>query len=175
LFGVSARAEVMAWLLTHESGHPAAIAKDTGYFSKSIQVALNEMEQSGHVRSERGGREKKFRLYRPHWSFLIAGQESRGFPRWIHWPLVFHFAFRTLELLGMADTSGGSEHLRAIQQRRFLDEIAPTLRESGLRSFMTAHRDLTGKSLMDAILRDVGELGRLLDTDFMPHHPTCQP
>ena len=169
LFGVNARAEIMAWLLTHESGHPAAIAMDTGYFSKSIQVTLNEMEQSGHVRSERDGREKKFRLHRPHWNFLIAGQESRGFPRWINWPPVFYFAFRTLNLLGMADTPGASENLRAIQQRRFLDEIAPTLQESGLRSFMTAHRDLTGKSLTDAILRDVGELGRLLDTDFMLH------
>lgn len=169
LFGVNARAEIMAWLLTHESGHPAAIAMDTGYFSKSIQVTLNEMEQSGHVRSERDGREKKFRLHRPHWNFLIAGQESRGFPRWINWPPVFYFAFRTLNLLSKADTPGASENLRAIQQRGFLDEIAPTLRESGLRSFMTAHRNLTGKSLTDAILRDVGELGRLLDTDFMLH------
>jgi hypothetical protein len=169
LFGVNARAEIMAWLLTHESGHPAAIAMDTGYFSKSIQVTLNEMEQSGHVRSERDGREKKFRLHRPHWSFLITEQESRGFPRWINWPPVFYFAFRTLDLLNKADTPGASENLRAIQQRGFLDEIAPTLRESGLLPFMTAHRELTGKSLTDAILRDVGELGRLLDTDFMLH------
>lgn len=167
LFGVNARAEIMAWLLTHESGHPAAIARDTGYFSKSIQLTLNEMEQSGHVRSDRDGREKKFRLHRPNWSFLIAWPESRGFPRWINWSLVFYFAFRTLNLLNKADTPGASENLRAIQQRGFLDEIAPWLQESCLRSFMTAHRDLTGKSLTDAILRDVEELGRLLDTDFM--------
>lgn len=166
LFGVNARAEIMAWLLTHESGHPAAIAKDTGYFSKSIQATLNEMEQSGHVRSERDGREKKFRLHRPNWHFLIAGSESRGFPRWINWPPVFYFAFRTLELLGEAETPGASENLRAIQQRGFLDEIAPALRESGLRSSMTANRDLTGSKLTDAILRDVKELGRLLESDF---------
>ncbi len=169
LFGVNARAEIMAWLLTHESGHPAAIARDTGYFSKSIQLTLNEMEQSGHVRSDRDGREKKFRLHRPNWSFLIAWPESRGYPRWINWPPVFYFAFRTLNLLNKAHTPGASENLRAIQQRGFLDEIAPTLQESGLRSLMTAHRDLTGKNLTDAILRDVGELGRLLDTDFMRH------
>lgn len=166
LFGVNARAEIMAWLLTHESGHPAAIAKDTGYFSKSIQATLNEMEQSGHVRSERDGREKKFRLHRPNWQFLIAASESRGFPRWINWPPVFYFAFRTLDLLGKAETPGASENLRAIQQRGFLDEIAPALRESGLRTNMTAHRELTGSNLTNAILRDVGELGRLFETDF---------
>jgi hypothetical protein len=170
LFGVNARAEIMAWLLTHESGHPAAIAMDTGYFSKSIQVTLNEMEQSGHVRSERDGREKKFRLQRQNWSFLIAWPESRGFPRWINWPPVYYFAFRTLDLLGKAEAPGASENLRAIQQRGFLDEIAPALRESGLRTTMNAHRDLTGSKLTDAILRDVGELGRLLESDFTNNH-----
>ncbi len=167
LFGVNARAEIMAWLLTHESGHPAAIAMATGYFSKSIQVTLNEMEQSGHVRSERDGREKKFRLHRPHWSFLIASPDSRSFPRWINWPPLFYFAFRTLDLLGKAETPGASETLHAIQQRGFLDEIAPALRESGLSSNMTAHRNLTGSRLTEAILRDVDELGRLLDSDFV--------
>jgi hypothetical protein len=166
LFGVNARAEIMAWLLTHESGHPAAIAMDTGYFSKSIQVTLNEMEQSGHIRSERAGREKKFRLHRRDWSFLITWPEPGGFPRWINWPPVFYFAFRTIDLLGMAETPGASENLRAIQLRGFIDEIAPALRHSGLRPAMSANRDLTGNQLTDAILRDVEELGRLLDADF---------
>ncbi len=170
LFGVNARAEIMGWLLTHESGHPAAIAKDTGYFSKSIQVTLNEMEQSGHVRSERDGREKKFRLQRQNWHFLIAWPEARGYPRWINWPPIYYFAFRTLELLGTTETPGTSQSLRAIQQRRVLDEIAPALRESGLRSTMTATRDLTGSKLTDAILHDVTELGRLLESDFAPIH-----
>jgi hypothetical protein len=71
-------------------------------------------------------------------------------------------------LLGKAETPGASENLRAIQQRRFLDEIAPALRESGLRTTMTAHRELTGNHLTDAILRDVEELGRLLVCDFAP-------
>jgi hypothetical protein len=31
---------------------------------------------------------------------------------------------------------------------------------------MTANRDLTGSQLTDAILRDVGKLGRLLESDF---------
>lgn len=70
-------------------------------------------------------------------------------------------------VLGKTETPGASESLHAIQQRGFLDEIAPALRESGLRSNMTAHRDLTGSSLTEAILRDVEELGRLLDSDFV--------
>jgi hypothetical protein len=37
LFGMQARAEVMAWLLSHEQGHPAEIARQTGYFRGAIQ------------------------------------------------------------------------------------------------------------------------------------------
>ncbi len=168
LFGVNARAEIMAWLLTHEFGHPAAIAKDTGYFSKSIQTTLNDMEDSGQIRSERDGREKRFSLQRNDWSFLITSPGSIEFPRWINWSPVFYFAFRTLLLLGGDDSPTASANLRAIQQRGFLDEVAPALRSSGLRSTMMANRDLTGSQLIDAILQDVQTLGRLVENDFRP-------
>jgi len=166
LFGVNARAEIMAWLLTHESGHPAAIAKDTGYFSKSIQATLNDMEDSGQIRSERDGREKKFRLQRKDWNFLLSGSHVHDFPRWINWPPVFYFAHRTLQLLGEPASANASANLNAIYQRGFLDEIAPALRSSGLRSTMAATRDLTGSRLTDSILQDVQNLGCLLENDF---------
>lgn len=81
LFGVNSRAEIIAWLLTHESGHPAAIARGTGYFSKSVQHTLNEMEDSGHIRSRREGREKIFWLKPGAWDVLITWSQPSGFPR----------------------------------------------------------------------------------------------
>ncbi len=47
-----------------------------------------------------------------------------------------------LELLGEPKEPGATEHLRAIQQRSFLDEISPSLRDSRLRALMSAHPDL---------------------------------
>ena len=89
LFGVNARAEIMAWLLSHDSGHPAAIARSTGYFSKSIQQTLNEMEESGQVISVRQGREKMFRVRAQDWRFLApvtaSDGDSKPFPRWVDW------------------------------------------------------------------------------------------
>ncbi len=166
LFGVNARAEIIAWLLTHESGHPAAIARDTGYFSKSVQLTLNDMEQSGHIRSRRDGREKVFWLRRDDWRFLITWQTPKEFPRWINWSPVFYFVTRTLMLLDQKNPDQNSDRLRAIQQRGFLDEMMPALTRSGLAPSMTAHRDLTGTQLTDAILHDVAMLGRLLENDF---------
>jgi hypothetical protein len=174
LFGVTARAEIMAWLLTHEEGHPAAISKSTAYFAKSIQATLNEMEASGQIRSERHGREKYFRLHRDDWRFLITWPEPSGFPRWISWPPVFYFAFRTLQMLGETGASDTSDRLRAIQQRGFLDEVAPALREGRLRSRLSAHQDLKGVQLTEAILRDAAELGQLLESDF-PRDSTAVP
>jgi hypothetical protein len=166
-FGVNARAEIMTWLLTHQSGHPAAIAKATGYFSKSIQSTLNEMEQSGQIRSTREGREKKFWVQSENWNFFATWNHPQGFPRWINWPPIFHFVKRTLQLLEEVESPHASVHLRAIQQRGFLDEIAPALRESGLRFGMVSNRDFTGSQLTKAVIQDVEKLIHLLETDFL--------
>lgn len=104
LFGVNVRAEIIAWLLTHESGHPAAIARDTGYFSKSVQHTLNEMEDSGHIRSRRDGREKIFWVKPGAWDFLISWSQPLGFPRWVDWMPVFS-AITTI--LGPSLIAGG--------------------------------------------------------------------
>jgi hypothetical protein len=60
LFGMQARAEVMGWLLANDQGHPAEIARQTGYFRGSIQNVLNDLTTSGHIGSIRIGREKTF-------------------------------------------------------------------------------------------------------------------
>ncbi len=166
LFGVNARAEIMAWLLTHESGHPAEISRATGYFSKSIQTTLNEMEQSGHLRSARDGREKRFWLQRGDWDFLIPRREPLVLPRWVNWSPIFYFAQRTLELLKDPVEPTASENLRAIQLRGFLDEILPRLGQSGFTTVLSAHRGMKGSELTAAVLKDVERLGILLDSDF---------
>jgi hypothetical protein len=63
---VSARAEIIPWQLTHESGHPAAIARDTGYVSKSVQHILNQKENAGHLRSCKEGATRCFESRLPN-------------------------------------------------------------------------------------------------------------
>lgn len=79
---------------------------------------------------------------------------------------MFSFAFRTLRLLGETGACDASDRLRAIQQHGFLDEVAPAVREGRLRSRLSAHQDLKGAQLTEAILHDVAELGQLLESDF---------
>ena len=162
LFGVNARAEIIAWLLTHESGHPAAIARDTGYFSKSVQYTLNEMEASGHIRSRRDGREKIFWLKPRAWDFLITWSQPAGFPRWVDWMPVFSATTTFIDTLGSPGLDAAPQQVQSIQLRHALDTAMPALSRAGLAESLTASRKLTGTQLIDAIHEDLTQLEHIL-------------
>jgi len=172
LFGVNARAEIMAWLLTHESGHPAAIARDTGYFSKSVQHTLNEMEDSGHIRSRRDGREKIFWLKPGAWEVFITWSRPSGFPRWVDWMPVFSAITIFIDALGQPGLDDAPEQVQSIQLRQTLDAAMPALSRAGLAESLTASRKQTGSQLIDAIHEDLMKLEQTLEASFssaIPH------
>ena len=160
LFGVNARAEIMAWLLTHDSGHPAAIARSTGYFSKSIQQTLNEMEESGQVLSVRHGREKHFRVRSKDWHFLLppAADGQTSFPRWIDWMPLFAAITRFSETLAMPGIDEKSENFQAIKLREALDEAMPALVRAGVSHELQTTRDFRGADLVQSLLADIDSL-----------------
>ena len=160
LLGVNARAEILAWLLTHDSGHPAAIARSTGYFSKSIQQILNEMEESGQVISVRHGREKHFRVRTADWQFLLPpptdGQSA--FPRWVDWMPLFAAITRFAETLALPGIDDKSEHFQAIKLREALDEAMPALVRAGVSHELRSSRDQRGADLIQSLLADLDSL-----------------
>ena len=164
LFGVNARAEILAWLLTHESGHPAAIARDTGYFSKSVQFTLNEMEDSGHVRSRRDGREKFFWIKPDDWKFLVTWDHPTGFPSWIDWMPLFSAVTTVVDTFGRSDLAESAESVQAILLRKALDHAMPAFARAGLAERMSASRGLTGKQLVHSFMRDAEMLGHALES-----------
>lgn len=160
LLGVNARAEILAWLLTHDSGHPAAIARSTGYFSKSIQQILNEMEESGQVISVRHGREKHFRVRAADWQFLLPpptdGQNA--FPRWVDWMPLFAAITRFAETLALPGIDDKSEHFQSIKLREALDEAMPALVRAGVSHELRSSRDQRGGVLIQSLLADLDSL-----------------
>ncbi len=157
LLGVNARAEIMAWLLTHDSGHPAAIARSTGYFSKSVQQTLNEMEESGQVLSARHGREKHFRVRVNDWLFLLppAVDGQSAFPRWVDWMPLFAGITRFAETLALPGIDEESERFQAIKLRAALDEAMPALVCAGIAHKFRTTRDLRGAELVQSLLSDI--------------------
>jgi hypothetical protein len=160
LLGVNARAEIMAWLLTHDSGHPAAIARSTGYFSKSIQQTLNEMEDSAQVISVRHGREKHFRVRAKDWHFLLPppADGHGAFPRWIDWMPLFAAITRFAETLALPGIDEKSERFQAIKLREALNEAMPALIRAGVSHELQTTRDFRGADLVQSLLADIDSL-----------------
>jgi hypothetical protein len=123
LFGRQSRAEVMVWLLAHESGHPAEIARQTGHFRRSIQLTLNELERSGHIRSNRQTRTKHFSLHHDDWRFLATWKKptEQAFPHWLPWAAVYRWLEQFHALLDDTQLNEASPELQAIEWRRRLD------------------------------------------------------
>lgn len=137
LFGRQSRAEVMAWLLTHEAGHPAQIARETGYFRGSIQNVLNELELSGHVQATRQGREKFFSARREQWRFLLTWTDVVEFPRWRPWPGLFSLFRGIHDLVDNPGFSKYSNDLQAIELNRVMSPLVARLVNEGYASPFT--------------------------------------
>ncbi len=123
LFGRQSRAEIMAWLLAHESGHPAEIARQTGHFRRSIQLALNELERSGHIRARREARAKQFSLVHDDWRFLATWKNPPGqsFPAWLPWAAILRWLEQFFALLDDTKIAAASLEFQAIEWNRRLD------------------------------------------------------
>ena len=92
IFGLNARPEIMAWLWTHRAGHPARIARETGWFSKSVQAILDDMETAGCVTSCTRGKCREFSFHARNQIFhpelgIGAVWQSQG-PRWSAFKLI---------------------------------------------------------------------------------------
>lgn len=161
LFGRQARAEVFAWLLTHKSGHPAEIARQTGYFRRTVQLVLNELAESGHVRAFRVGREKNFSIYHKEWEFLLPQTEVCDSLTWVTWAPVFAALEKFQTVLLTPGLDERSERFQAIQFRDVLEQsLLPALDRAGLPHQFKASSDLRGSELIDVTFQDVMRLLR---------------
>ncbi len=87
LFGINARAEILALLASKEQIHPSEAARQTHYYQKTVQLALVEMAQSSAIRVRTSKKEKYYHLKPDVLDELLkpTGQT----PRWINWPALF--------------------------------------------------------------------------------------
>jgi hypothetical protein len=96
LVGITARAEIIAYLCTHKSGHPRQIALETGYSQKNVQDTLVDMAASQYIQTvqTRGRRKIYFILPETQEDLLLKPEKP---PRWVVWPHIF----RALEIMWM--------------------------------------------------------------------------
>jgi hypothetical protein len=165
LLGRQARAEIFAWMLTHEQGHPAEVARQVGYYRRTVQQVLNELSESGHVRTFRSGREKYFAINHREWRFLIPGAGAETFPAWINWAPLFTALQFFLSTLSKPGFDEDSERFQSIQLRQALQNSLPALIRAGIVKDLKATENLQGSDFIEAVLSDLETILRIINAD----------
>ena len=129
LLGVNARCEIWLYLLLNGKGHARGIARETGYFQKTIQDALAEMGQSGFVRGQAKGRERLY-AFAPEMAGAFA---PRGpLPRWLNWPAVFAAVESIWTFVQDPQTEACDDWMLAARLHALIRDVAARLTQAGV-------------------------------------------
>ncbi len=155
LLGVNARAEIIQYLLTHEAGHPAEIARQSYYFKKTVQDALVDMHRSAVVEVRTSGREKHYWLKPDPWARLLHRDDENKMPEWVSWPAVF-IALERIWLKLLDPTRDELDpRVLAVELRKLLADIRPAVERAGYPVNTLSRLQYTGEEFVTEFLRDV--------------------
>lgn len=160
LMGVSARSEILVYLLTHDSGHPTQIARDTYYYQKTVQDALKDMVRSGLIHVRASSREKHYWLNPEEWRFLLAGE--KGFPKWINWPLLFGALEEVWLKISDAKLHDLDPLLLSSEIRGMMQRVKPRIQQAGFLFALSDESAHPGESYLRIFVADMGRLSTML-------------
>ncbi len=167
-FGINARAEVFSWLLlAGHAGHPAGIARETGWGAKTIQVVLNEMAESGLVSVMEGEREKRFRIPQGDWKFLLP--QGRRPVWWCQAPF-YEACSGIVQLLDELEAAASaSEAAKAVKIRGILPGVTKDFVLAKQSGRFEIPASLRGAELVEAVknetlrlINDINDRGGLI-------------
>ena len=156
-FGINARAEVFTWLLIEgRSGHPARIARETGWGPKTVQVVLNEMAESGLVFVTEGERERRFRINHDDWTFLLPKGKS---PVWWSQAPFYEACFGLVQLLEELEAvPDASDAARSVKIRSLIPRVTNGFVLAKQPERFDALVQLRGTELVEAVASETGRL-----------------
>jgi DNA-binding transcriptional regulator PaaX len=145
-------------MLTHPDGHPPEMARQTGYFPKTVQMTLAEMAQSGKIHSARKGREKHYRLDGAEWSLLRAQED---WPVWVSWPQWFAAMAAIWRLAQNRELAQTSVELQAAEWHKLMGRLGPWLAQSNPGMVPKDLSRLTGATYLQALQTELIRLSGL--------------
>lgn len=158
LLGINIRSEIVMYLLTHASAHPAAIAREAGYSVRAVQNTLADMSQSGVVQLRVSQREKHYWVRSETWGHLL--QRPTPFPKWTTWPPFFS-AWEQIWLgLNAPRLPLLDPLLQASELRQLMKQVRPSLERAGFDKTLSDDRQHLGESYLPVFLEDVMRLLR---------------
>jgi len=158
LCGVNVRAEIIAYLLTHETGHPAEMARALYFHKRTIQDALGEMNASGVVELRPLGREKHYWLHGEAWRALL--QRTGTMPQWVGWPPFWS----GLEQIWLKLSDPQLEALEPVMLssvlRQIMVRVRPVIDRAGTGKPLADDRQYLGEKYLPVFMADVMSLLR---------------
>lgn len=134
LFGIGSRAECILYLLTHEAGHPAEIAKAIGISFMGARHALVDLSDSGLILTRiKGKRRIEYWVSQKRWWEFLSGVnfEEIRIPVWLDWIALFSALMNVWDVLGEVEKTE-SEYMRSSKLRESMETINREFVKSGL-------------------------------------------
>ncbi|MDQ7839522.1 MAG: helix-turn-helix domain-containing protein [bacterium] len=128
-FGVNSRAEIVLYLLAHESCYARLLARQTHYAYASISAALKQMALSGLVSASRFGKEVEYRIDRPRWQRFFGLSKEVV---WTDWALVFKALYDIWECIENLKGRTTTRSVLESELRRCAGRVNMMLRSSEL-------------------------------------------
>ncbi len=156
LCGVNVRAELVAYLLTHETGHPAEIARAAYYHKRTVQDVLAEMNQSGVVEIRQTGREKHYWLRVGEWKVLL--QRGESIPQWVDWPPLLSALEQIWLKLNESPLDALEPLMLSSVLRQLMVKLRPAIERAGFDKVLSDDRQYLGESYLPVFLSDITKL-----------------
>jgi hypothetical protein len=133
LFGVNLRADIIAYLITHESAHPRRVAREVIFSQPRVQTTMAELPFSGLVWIKHTKREKHYWLNREYWWQAINITPGGDIPKWINWVSLFRGFLHIWRRLSEPDIDSLSQYLQLSELRQLMEVVRNDLEQSGLK------------------------------------------
>lgn len=156
-FGVSARAEIALYLLTHPEGAtPSEIAREAGYRQSTVHVTMGLMAASGFVNGRQAGRRTLFSMDPGMASALTDGMKQ--LPAWQRWPPLF-LALTALRLLLESPAFSQAEPaVAALLLRQFMEAHMESLDQAGFHAVFPGRGHHQGPDYATWVLQGVRQI-----------------
>ena len=135
LFGLGSRAECLAYLLTHDGGHPSEVARAIGISVRGTQDALIELARSNLILTRiKGKRKIEYWLSQERWwEFLSKGSITDiQKPVWIDWIALCDALSRVWSTLDEISKGDLSDYMRSSKLRDSFEVVGSEFTKSGL-------------------------------------------
>ncbi len=158
LFGINLRAELAAYLLTHEAGNPTEISKKIYYSQPTVRQACEEIERSGLAAMSPCGKEIKIALDRERWAGFLKIREIRKIG-WVNWPEIFRAFNAILRFLASRDWSEVSKYIQISESARLMKNLSKDLSRNNPGLFISEtisnNEEVRLKEFVEVILRSL--------------------